>query len=448
MRDHLFISYATEDWPFVEWLALRLSAEGYQVWCDRMKLLGGESYPKDIDEAIKNRTFRFLAVLSHSSIKKTNPLKERTLALSLSRERKENFVIPINLDGISPTDLDWMVSDLTFIPFHLSWAEGLAQLLKLLEASKVPKGFAEGRSAAAAWFESQGLVLPKQERLWANVAEITELPKTIYRFETDVPFSETEKLELLKHWTHLNDDEAFWAFDSPPAEFRDKYRFKERGERNNWNSTRGNDAGLRQLGVQLLNESLKSVALTRGLRLTSDQSLLYFPEGLLVNNRLLFTGYDNKLSWVRAVGIRNFRMLAGKESCRYHLAPHMRVWLDHEIGTVVQIRMHLFLTTLEGAQLEPKLALRRRKKICRSWWNYHWLVRTLAVLQFLAGDKPSIYVGAKPPKQLVISKHPFSVQIESGIDESRLGPEAEETDETIVELSEEEEADSQGPDDE
>ena len=132
-RDHLFISYATEDWSFVEWLTLRLTAEGYKVWCDRIKLLGGESYPRDIDAAIKWRTFRFLTVLSHHSIKKPNPLKERTLALNLAKERNENFVVPINLDGISPTDLDWMVSDLTFISFHLGWADGLKQLLKLLE---------------------------------------------------------------------------------------------------------------------------------------------------------------------------------------------------------------------------------------------------------------------------------------------------------------------------
>src|SRR5438093_12082818 len=45
VRDHLFISYATEDWPLAEWLTRRLTAEGYRVWCDRFKLLGGESYP-------------------------------------------------------------------------------------------------------------------------------------------------------------------------------------------------------------------------------------------------------------------------------------------------------------------------------------------------------------------------------------------------------------------
>src|SRR5712692_3327912 len=156
MRDHFFISYAGEDWPFVEWLGLRLTAEGYKVWCDRFKLLGGESYPKDIDEAIKNRTFRLLAVLSRSSIRKPNPLKERTLALNLARERNENFLIPLNLDGMSPTDLGWMVSDLTFVSFHLSWAEGLAQLLKLLEEFNAPRDFVNGRSAAAGWFEAKG----------------------------------------------------------------------------------------------------------------------------------------------------------------------------------------------------------------------------------------------------------------------------------------------------
>src|SRR6202044_1348485 len=72
-RDHLFISYASEDGEFAEWLALRLTAEGYKVWIDRFKLLGGESYPEDIDVAIKNRSFRMLALLSRYSIHKPNP---------------------------------------------------------------------------------------------------------------------------------------------------------------------------------------------------------------------------------------------------------------------------------------------------------------------------------------------------------------------------------------
>jgi hypothetical protein len=451
MRDHLFISYATEDWPFVEWLALRLTAGGYKVWCDRFKLLGGESYPKDIDAAIKWRAFRFLTVLSHHSVKKPNPLKERTLALNLARERNENFVIPINLDGISPTDLDWMVSDLTFISFHLSWAEGLTQLLKLLEACSAPKEFSKGRSAAASWFEAKHLVVRKQERLWLNLAEIKELPKDIYRYETAAFISEDERLQVLKLWPHVCEGQVFWAFEPPPRELGDKHKLTEQGRRQNWNSLTGGDAGLRQLAVRLLNESMRSVGLARGLEVAPDGNTCYFPDGMVPNNRLTFEGYDRKQTWIRCVGIRNFRTLTGKESCRYHLAPRMRVWLNHDIGSVIQIRVHLHLTTLEGHPFEAKAALRRRKRICRAWWNYHWLARTLGILQFLAGNNPSIQIGESRTQRLVISKYPLTAHIAWGLDESQLGqskPESEDTEEIMLDLEEDEPDKTEGAEDE
>ena len=49
--DHLFISYATENTVFADWLARKLMSEGYKVWYDRLNLLGGESYPANIDIA-------------------------------------------------------------------------------------------------------------------------------------------------------------------------------------------------------------------------------------------------------------------------------------------------------------------------------------------------------------------------------------------------------------
>ena len=446
-RDHLFINYATEDWPFVEWLALRLTAEGYKVWCDRMKLFGGESYPKDINVAIKWRTFRFLTVLSHQSIMKPNPLKERTLALNLARELNENFVVPINLDGISPTDLNWMVSDLTFIPFHLGWADGLKQLLKLLEEVNAPREFHDGRKAAASWLEATHIVTRKQERLWLNLAEVKDLPRDIRRYETAVFIPEEERQELLKQWPHINEGQIFWAFGHPPEIFDEKYKFSERDRRENWNSLRANDPALRHLAVRLLNESLKSVALARGLKITPDAKAYYFPEGLVQSNRLTFEGYDGKRTWVNSVGVRNFRTQTGKESCRYHLIPHLRVWLDHEFGCVILVRIHLFLTNLDGQQIEGKAALGRRKRICRSWWNNHWLARTFAILQFLAGGRNSIQIGEGDMGKLVISKHPLTAHITSGIDESQIGlakPESEDAEEIVLDLDEDEAPDMRG----
>src|SRR4029077_7467803 len=34
--EHLFISYATENWPFAQWIGLKLIGDGYNVWCDRL----------------------------------------------------------------------------------------------------------------------------------------------------------------------------------------------------------------------------------------------------------------------------------------------------------------------------------------------------------------------------------------------------------------------------
>jgi hypothetical protein len=48
----LRLSYATEDAALADWLTLKLTAEGYLVWCDRFKMLGGERWPEDIDKAI------------------------------------------------------------------------------------------------------------------------------------------------------------------------------------------------------------------------------------------------------------------------------------------------------------------------------------------------------------------------------------------------------------
>ncbi len=134
-RDHVFISYAWEDGALAEWLTLKLTAEGYRVWCDRFKMLGGERWPEDIDLAIKTRTFRMLHLLSRHSLHKENPSKERQLALSISKKRSEDFLIPLDLDGTRPTDMPWQLTDITYIPFQ-NWATGLGQLLKKTSRDK------------------------------------------------------------------------------------------------------------------------------------------------------------------------------------------------------------------------------------------------------------------------------------------------------------------------
>ncbi len=92
---HLFISCAVEDAARARWLARKLAARGHPVWFDQMKLPGGEPWPQTIDDAIKHRTFRMLALISEHSLRKPKPTGERTLSQRIAEQRKiPDFLIP------------------------------------------------------------------------------------------------------------------------------------------------------------------------------------------------------------------------------------------------------------------------------------------------------------------------------------------------------------------
>ena len=203
----------------MQWLALKLTAEGYRVWCDRLKLLGGESYPEDIDCAIRERTFRFLAVISQNSVHKPNPRKERTLALNLARERDQDFVLPLNLDGVGPTELGWMLSDLTYIPFDRSWADGLAQLLEKLQSINAPRPLSDGKSVVADWLGSRDAFASGPERVWTNLLPIEEMPDSLIR----VRAANGQRLDIPEGWPVAQRGEnVFWAFELPDSVIRQK----------------------------------------------------------------------------------------------------------------------------------------------------------------------------------------------------------------------------------
>ncbi len=429
-RDHLFISYAWEDGALAEWLTLKLTAEGYKVWCDRFKLLGGESYPRDIDQAIREQTFRILALLSKHSIAKPNPLKERTLALSLARKRKEDFLIPINVDGLAPDELGWMLSDLSYIPFSRSWAQGLAHLLKKLRSIDAPTPLADGRRVVADWFAGRDGVSDVPERLWTNLIEIEDLPSTLLRITVaDPPAS-----DAVATWPHYREsDTVAWSFEAPEdSRVLDLVELEEV----DWRAPYG-ASGLRLADVvtRLLSQYLHFHCVGKGMAVTADGEHLYFPSGVLPGDRLSFTGYEGKATWLLAVGERTFRVgNSAREKSRYHLSPTLRPNLWKYARPVVQVQVRVFLTDLSGRPLDTAKAIRRRKRICKNWWNHQWLSRVLAIASWMADAQERINLARISAHPIVLAGIPLQVTAPVGIDESVFGraeadEEAELTDE-------------------
>src|SRR6266705_3280294 len=102
MRNMLFLSHANpEDNEFTRWLSLQLAREGYPVWCDLTKLLRGEDFWRDAEEAIRERTSKFVFVLSKTSNRKEGPLNELRLAKNVAKSlRVKDFIIPGLIDDL------------------------------------------------------------------------------------------------------------------------------------------------------------------------------------------------------------------------------------------------------------------------------------------------------------------------------------------------------------
>lgn len=404
-RTHIFVSYATEDALFVDWLCLRLLNEGYSVWCDRLKLLGGESYPLDIDEAIRHRTYRFITVLSRNSIIKPNPVKERTCALNIARERKENFVIPLNVDGLAGSELGWMQSDLTFIPFT-NWREGFAQLLKNLAAAGAPRG--EPHKSVAALLGGSRCVASSTEALCSNLVPLRHIPTRLYRYEHEVPMTESSDLGAAAVWPHYRENSGVcWTFQPPPPDLCTPYRFAQRGTCEGWRTATGPDVNFYNLGKKVINATLFHRLLSAGLRFDAESRDLYVPNEKRFA-RLTFRGPDGG-SWIKAVGLRSFQTAEGREAVRYHLSPNLRAWLDFGGRDFVRVGIRLYLTQVDGTPVKPALMQSRRKVICKSWWNHQWLSRILATLQLIASSDSEIRIGVEPDEQLILERFPMTL---------------------------------------
>ncbi len=430
-RDHLFISYASEDGILAEWLTLRLTAEGFRVWCDRTKLLGGESYPVDIDYAIKTSTFRVLALLSRHSIRKPNPLKERTLALNISKQRANNFLIPLNIDGLSATELDWMTGDLTFIPFYKSWAEGLSQLLRKLLQIHAPRIAVQGRESVARWATVQDNLVQKEERLWSNILPILEVPSIIRRYYA----ANKEDLQYARNtWPfYRQDDHVVWSFGPPsnnvPVFERQKVNWSKYETVDNIRTT--------DIVQFLLSRNLFLYCQNKGMKVSGDGEDIYFPDNMLKNNRLTFERYDGRTVYVKVVGERTFRFADSQtERSAYHLAPYFVPLMKRFGNPCYQINLRVIWTNLGGKELLRGTSHRRRRSLAKYWWNYQWLSRIMAFVSWVTNGQRTCDILVTENGKITISGVPIAVRSPVSIDEERLSPAGEEAEDESTILDE------------
>lgn len=427
-KKHLFLSFAPADRIFAEWLTRKLTAEGYLVWCESYKILGGERYPNDVNGAIKNETFRMIALYSNASLAYAEVMRQRALALNIGEERGIDFVIPIRLENFDASHLDRVTSALAFVPFENNWAKGLQQLFEKLKSVNCPRPLADGKLSATEFFFEKDVLSDEPEQLYTNCFAIEGIPKAIYKFEVKEDFFDSEKENFSWAYRKLNDREVL-SFHHPPGELQKEYKIKEIGgyswqdvEKIEW-TEKGDRKWILAVNLvsELIRKSLIAKCHQKGLKFSSDTELHYFPEGLLARNRLpVILPEGKKIPPLAACGEKKyFKPKNQSEYYKYHLAPTFFIRTDLFQNFVALVRIRIHLTDQSGAALPSRKINSRRKHLCKSWWNDNWFKRILAVAQFLT-ENEKIIIGDIPKEQIVLSSHPLSFDASGGIREAAL----------------------------
>ena len=419
-RKHLFISYAPENLVLADWLAKRLTAEGYLVWCEHLKLLGGDKFPHDIEKAIKNQAFCIVALYSQPSLAKPDLILQRSIALSLIEERQEDFLIPIDVDGINKTKLDSKTQLLKFIEFQENWAEGLRNLLKKLEYIKCPKSLPEGAKVSLSAFLYEDTILDETEIVYSNYLRIEKIPNIIYLFEAENTSSDSEIEKMNLEWSYRQvDRKHFLSFHQPPTWISEKLQLHL--SRNNCWQELINVEGIytKNLVSELLRKALIVKCHQKGLKYCDETKLQYFPQGFAKGNRLNYIKHDGSKSFVQAFGTRTYWRPAKAEVYHYHIAPTFYIsqnWFDN---FSLQIRIRIRFADSNGIPLDKRKAVSRRKHLCKNWWNNDWLNRIFGVCQFLA-DENQIIIGDRENEQIIIQAMPTHFTAPIAIDEASI----------------------------
>lgn len=418
-RNHIFISYAWEDGAFAEWLAKILTREGYYVWMDKLKLLGGEPFPKDIELAIDNGTFRVLALMSKYSKDKKSPRRERMLADKAGTAQKiKDFVIPLIVDDLSPNDLDFLTTELTALKFNENWNDGLTALLKKLEKINAPKDVTAGANRLSKLLlENPNCLSSKPEQLISNLFEIEEIPNEILCYQ---PIRRTVLDGINTEWIYYQSESGMWSFTEPPAEVVDSVKLKNKIE---WRGCKNIDGIVpRNVVVNLIYKSLKNYCIQKGLHYSVEDDTLKFLPGFLDNDKIKFTNHLGKKSTVLVTSARTSHYRNNeKVKFRYSIGPEFRVLLDQFSIPTISLGIKLSVSDLNGRPLRPTTALGKRKKTARSWFNNHWLNRKIAILQWLTDGK-SVKLLESPSGSLTISPKLINFEVDASIDEIALQP--------------------------
>lgn len=403
-RDTVFVSHANpEDNTFALWLALRLGEMGFKVWCDLTKLIGGETFWDNAEEAIRNSTGKFLYVLSKTSNGKDGALRELQLAQAVAKSQSlTNFVVPLRIDDLKFEDTTIELQRVLSIQFHPSWASGLVQLLRRLETDTMPRSTEAGPSAIAAWWTAhrgadQGVFEAPDEHV-SNHFPVVSWPTELFAHhlhrdtvgkveippQMDIPCSQDGPVVL----SFASADELTPHL-GPILSIRQSRTFSCAG----WHE-QGCPAQFGSHIARILKTAWLNFVGSKGLplhQMANQVQALFFRAGSAPNDTVGYDWDDGRRSNRQVVGyktITNFK--SGLETRRHwHFSIDAKPFTHPTILFMVKSHV-LFSDDGRTIWTDDKKLLAARAGQCKNWWNPAWRDRLLGTMSWLADGADTI----------------------------------------------------------
>jgi TIR domain len=439
-RNMLFVSHAApEDNEFARWLALQLGKEGFPVWCDQTKLLGGEPFWEEIEGAIRNRTRRFLFVQSRNSNQKDGPLDELALAKTIQKQVGDShFITAIRIDDLPFAEFNIRLHKLNSVDCAPNWLAGFKQLVKRLQEDGIERDKRFTPDTVAVWWrenfgEDEG-VSEATDFYCSNRLRLLSLPPQI-------------NIIRLEHALPEDADVTTAPFPVSPhgrllvsfATFRDLLPFFEGAGVGNDGTETMATTHLLENGLVpavesraarnhvsfLLRQAFQRFAVSRGLReyeLSGNRRFFWFPKDLVENDRISFRAFDGRKTPKAIVGFKSLKTKEGQIRIRnWHFGieglPH--VGFDSYLSVLPHVAFSEDGQVYESARKQHAY----RRSQCRSWYNNDWRDRLLATLAFLSGATVELHIPLAPDSSATFQALPE--QIESPVTYTRTADERE-----------------------
>jgi hypothetical protein len=429
LRDTIFISHANpEDNEFSRWLALQLIKMGYPVWCDLIKLKGGEDFWRDIEKSIRERTVKFIYVLSQSSNVKEGPLQELAVAKKIARiEKLKDFVIPVRVDSLPFSDINIELHRLNTISFESGWARGLKVLQEKLAEDSVTTSPDFTASTVASWwreqFSAERGVVTQEEELLSSWFPIDSLPKELYFHllfgseaakreelpETDIPYYPHHR--SIVTFASRKDFEGVRIGDEVVADTQ-RYLTEDllNGKHSNYimDGTQAYNAI-----IYILDLAWRRAMRKRGLLLhemANSACSFYFVKDQLEKDKINFIGIEGKPAHRKIMGFRRMKTRDGVDRMRHW---HYAISAKPQLYPVLSysVRGHVLFSD-DGKTIweSDKRLHKARMSQCRSWWNDDWRDRMLATMDWLSNGDHTVSVELANDVDVKVSRSPTVVK--------------------------------------